>query len=234
MIECKYEVQPFPYRFCEGCVFNGCYPWNDSALILCSNMGGNYPAILDVEQDQTVRACESFQPVTEQTWKDHLSDEQAVAKSNERIRLYAMEGKVLSSELLPAERILRKRRDTVAAANSLTPDEMLGFIRNLDSVQHLDPKTYVIAAIEHYFTHVVYHDFPTEHGMKISQELLKFLNEHSAVNTKKANDWLIGVKLPSFRILFSRFFRKHKLTEETAQNLLQFIELTAKEAAKYE
>lgn len=117
---------------------------------------------------------------------------------------------------------------------TLSENEMQGFIRNLDKIQHLDPKNYVEATIEHYFTHVVYHDMPVEYGMKIAEELLKFLNDHSAINTKKASDWQIGVKLQSFRGLFSRFFRKHKLPEENALNLLQFIEIAAREATKYE
>jgi len=234
MIECKYEVKPLPYRFCEGCMLNGCYSWNDSLLILCSNMGGYHPAILLVEQDKTVRACESFTPVTEKVWNDYLQSMKAVAKDNERIRLYAMDGKVLTSELLPAERAEKTERHAAEGESGLSADEMFGFIRNLDKMEHLNPKNYVIAVIQHYFTHVIYYDFPAEHGMNIGEEFLAYLKRHSAVNIQSVSDWHIAVQLQSFRSLFSRFFRRHSLTEANAQNLLQFIQVAVGEARKYE
>ena len=108
-MDCKYEVKPFPFRFCEGCMLNGCYPWNDNPILLCSQLGGLHLVLLVTSNDEKmVRQCTSFKSVTEEMWKIHLEDEKRMAKHNEEVRLRAMDGKVLSSELLPAERIAKK------------------------------------------------------------------------------------------------------------------------------
>lgn len=103
---CQYEVKPMPYRFCEGCLFNGCYPWNTNPLVLCMKLGGLHPPFLVTEGDTVIpRECASFTPVIEVTWSNHLKDKKKEAKLNEETRVRAMDGKVLSNHPLPAESI---------------------------------------------------------------------------------------------------------------------------------
>lgn len=106
---CQYEVNPMPYRFCEGCLFNGCYPWNTNPAVLCTKLGGIFPPILVTEGDTAIpRECTSFRLVTEATWVLHLKDKKKEAKLNEETRIQAMDGKVLSNQPLPAESISLK------------------------------------------------------------------------------------------------------------------------------
>jgi len=104
MVECKYEVTPFPYEFCQGCVLNGCYPWNRNPLLLCGAMGGMHPTIVvDV-------SCLSCKPVDDEMWIAHLNDLKREAAFNEEAREKAVKGKVCSSDLLPAEYIAEKMK----------------------------------------------------------------------------------------------------------------------------
>lgn len=107
--DCPYEVKPLPYLFCEGCGLNGCYPWNDSPLLLCSLMGGLIPVVM-VEYKNEAVECKTYKEVTINDWMAHVSDLKRDADHNEFCRKKAMESKMWSSELLPAERIGRKRK----------------------------------------------------------------------------------------------------------------------------
>jgi len=111
---CPYTVKPFPKEWCAGCSLNGCYPWNRNPLLLCSEMGGLYPAIFETKEDGTTVSCCSCKPATEELWNSHLADLKREAITNEDLRLRAMQGKVHSSERLPADvlaaRLHRKKR----------------------------------------------------------------------------------------------------------------------------
>ena len=106
MTELEYEVKALPNEWCQFCSLNGCYPWNRNPFLLCSEMGGLHPAIYTVEGDKRI-ACLSCKPASSTLWEAHLSDLKREAKLNEEVRLRAMEGKVLSNQLLPAEYVMR-------------------------------------------------------------------------------------------------------------------------------
>lgn len=106
---CKHKVNPFPYEFCEGCILNGCYPWNDNPLLLCDHLGGLLPTITITSDEITVPLkCCDYKKITETMWQSHLEDLKAEAELNEECRRRAMNGEVLSSCLLPAESITEK------------------------------------------------------------------------------------------------------------------------------
>ena len=110
-MSCQHEVKPLPYGFCVNCSLNGCYPWNRTALLLCAKMGGLHPAIIVTKQDELFpEECASFTLVTEKTWEAHLSDLRREAMNNEEVRLRARDGKVMSSELLPAEYVQKEAK----------------------------------------------------------------------------------------------------------------------------
>lgn len=102
-MKCEYKVKPFPYGFCEKCMFNGCYPWNRNPLLLCTYLVGLHPAILVVGANDVAYECSSYKGVTEEMWKAHLKDLKKEAELNETYRRKAVDGEVLSSEPLPAE-----------------------------------------------------------------------------------------------------------------------------------
>ena len=104
-MSCPYKVKPFPYLFCEGCMLNGCYSWNQNPLLLCSLLGGIVPAILFKENEMEIpRQCASYKQVTDKTWLALLKDLKQEAKRNEGLRKLAMgDGKTYSSNELPAE-----------------------------------------------------------------------------------------------------------------------------------
>ena len=104
----EYEVKPLPYEYCTGCIFNGCYPWNRNPLLLCPHMGGIMIPIR-VEYKSGMVECTEYEKVSEQMWQTHLGDLKKEAALNEECRRRAMDGKVLSSELLPAEYLESKR-----------------------------------------------------------------------------------------------------------------------------
>ena len=54
--------------------------------------------------------CLLFELISEKMWRTHLDDLKREAKFNEKMRKRAKDGKVMSSELLPAEYIQRKIR----------------------------------------------------------------------------------------------------------------------------
>ncbi|GAG80442.1 unnamed protein product [marine sediment metagenome] len=47
-------VKPFPHIFCEGCMLNGCYQWNDLIILCCSEFGGMIFKIFEVP---TLNCC---------------------------------------------------------------------------------------------------------------------------------------------------------------------------------
>ena len=62
----------------------------------------------------------------------------------------------------------------------LTEEEMRGFLSNLDRATFsTEPEKRreerVRAVVEHFFTHVLYHDMPSEYGLKIAENLLRFI-----------------------------------------------------------
>jgi len=102
-VMCKeYNVKPFPYAFCEGCMLNGCYPWSDSPLLVCDYFGGILPRIL-VMEDKEVKQCASYSLVTEDNWKAHLEDCKSTSKWNEEMRKRAVDGEVHSNIKLPGD-----------------------------------------------------------------------------------------------------------------------------------
>ena len=60
----------------------------------------------------------------------------------------------------------------------LSNNEMAGFLSGLP--QWLSTKQKIQAVIEHFFTHVLYRDFPSEYGLKIAENLLKFIEKAEA------------------------------------------------------
>jgi len=107
--QCPFEVWPLPYAWCKGCLFNGCYPWNRNPLLLCSKLGGIFPAIIMSESHEP-KECLQYKPVTEDSWKSHLDDLKKEATTNEDLRERATKSKVWSSDLLPAEYLDWKHR----------------------------------------------------------------------------------------------------------------------------
>jgi len=88
---------------------NGCYPWNRNPLLLCSQLGGLSPSILTFV-NENVNHCSSFKEVDMEMWMNYLEDLKKEAELNENLRCKAMDGKVFSSELLPAEYLEYKKR----------------------------------------------------------------------------------------------------------------------------
>jgi hypothetical protein len=121
----------------------------------------------------------------------------------------------------------------------LSKNEMEGYISNIDKIQHLDPNNYPRAVVEHFFTCVLHRDMPTEFGLKLANELYKFLQKHSDLKDN-LESWSKAIKLTSFRVLIESFF-SNKLTLPTdrlsriksAQNLCQFIQLAIECGEKY-
>lgn len=107
--DCPYEIRPLPHLFCERCGLNGCYPWNDNPLLLCPKMGGLIPVVI-VEYKNEAVECKMYKEVTITDWTAHFSDLKREAEHNEVCRKKAMKSKMWSSELLPAERVGRKRK----------------------------------------------------------------------------------------------------------------------------
>lgn len=110
---CPHEIRPLHAEYCINCSLNGCYPWNTNPLLLCCYMGGMHPAleISDKCMEDVTLQCASFTRVDEGSWVAHLSDLQRMAKHNEDMRLKAMQGKVFSSEPLPAEQVIPYKSD---------------------------------------------------------------------------------------------------------------------------
>jgi len=88
-------------------MLNGCYPWNNNPVLLCSYLGGLLPTILVVDDEDVARACSSYKHVDEKTWLSYIEDLKKEAKMNEKARLKAIDGKVFSNHRLPAESIGR-------------------------------------------------------------------------------------------------------------------------------
>jgi hypothetical protein len=57
----------------------------------------------------------------------------------------------------------------------LSDNEMNGFLSGLP--QWLSEEQRVKAVVEHFFTHVLYRDFPSEFGLKFAENLLKFIEK---------------------------------------------------------
>jgi len=72
-------------------------------------MGGLHPSVFVMEDDQP-KQCLGFKFVTEDLWEGHLADLKAEAELNEQVRRRAMDGEVKSSNLLPAEYVMMKRK----------------------------------------------------------------------------------------------------------------------------
>lgn len=112
------ELKPFPHKYCSGCFLNGCYPWNSHPFLLCSLMGGMHLVIFKDSED-----CSHRKPVDLDSWNAHMKDQVSEAKHLEECRLRAMNGKLLSSSLGPAEIAVEKREtglpDTVEARLSV-------------------------------------------------------------------------------------------------------------------
>ena len=104
-MSCQFEVKPMPYLFCESCMLNGCYPWNKNPALLCNYLGGLYPAILVVDEEDIAHECSTFKLVTKKLWKTYLEDLKKEAKLNEKCRIKAIDGKVFSNHPLPTESI---------------------------------------------------------------------------------------------------------------------------------
>ena len=98
--QCPYEIKPFPYEWCEGCINNGCYPWNHNPVVLCSELGGVFPILLERENGIPM-SCLSYRKIDEEMWQAHLKDLKREAQTNEEMRKRAWSGKVFSSEKLP-------------------------------------------------------------------------------------------------------------------------------------
>lgn len=121
----------------------------------------------------------------------------------------------------------------------LSKNEMEGYIRNIDKIQHLDQNNYPRAVVEHFFTCVLYRDMPTEFGLKHVNALYKFLQKHSYLKDN-LESWSKAIKLTSFRVLIESFFSNRltvpldRLTRiKSAQNLCQFIQLAVQYAEQY-
>jgi len=125
---CPHKVKPFPYEWCAGCCFNGCYPWNRNPLLLCSALGGLHPTLIENDAENNPTCCPSCEPVTAEFWQSHLSDLKREAESNEDIRSRARCGGALSSEILPAEIACAKLKDgTVLEPEKMQVDEPYEF-----------------------------------------------------------------------------------------------------------
>lgn len=109
-MSCQHEVKPLPYLFCQECMLNGCYPWNTCVFLLCSYLGGMYPAIMVLDAEDTPIQCASYKKVEFGMWQSYLADLKSEADLNEKVRLKAMDGKVMSNQLLPAEQVAMKRK----------------------------------------------------------------------------------------------------------------------------
>lgn len=111
-----HEVKPFPHNYCVGCMLNGCYPWNEQPLLLCSLMGGMAPAIttkagvMTTLDENADGVCLMKKMVTLDSWNSHMTDEVNEAKQLEELRLRAMKGKMVSTDLPPAEFVIDKRK----------------------------------------------------------------------------------------------------------------------------
>jgi hypothetical protein len=82
-------VQPFKHEKCQGCILNGCYPWNDLPLTKCVTVGGAafIPNEETCKKEVTIKfVLNYFQNIMEQ------------AKEFERLRLKAMKGEVKSNQ----------------------------------------------------------------------------------------------------------------------------------------
>lgn len=108
-MSCPYKVKPLPHEFCQECIANGCFPWDDNPLLLCGELGGLLPNVYVTENGVIIK-CASFRRVDEDMWMAHLSDLKREAKLNEETRMRAMHGEAFSSEMLPAERATAKHR----------------------------------------------------------------------------------------------------------------------------
>ena len=96
------KVKSFPYSFCEGCMLNGCYPWNKNPALCCINFGGLIPSIIEWNTNLNLPTrCASYKPVTDDVWKSYLKDMKWEAQWNEEMRRKAMEGEVSTNQLLP-------------------------------------------------------------------------------------------------------------------------------------
>ena len=93
-------------------MMNGCYPWNRNPALLCSEMGGLYLTIK--EKGELTDRCLGFKLVTDEIWKAHLQDLKREARDIEELRCRAMEMKVTTNQLLPAEYICQKTQKHVA------------------------------------------------------------------------------------------------------------------------
>ncbi len=89
-------VKGFYGDFCEGCILNGCYPWNRNPAICCSTVGGLYPPTLDVRTLGSTK-CDSRQLVTFLQWQKFVVEAQKEAKENEQLRLEVWRGKEIMS-----------------------------------------------------------------------------------------------------------------------------------------
>mgnify|MGYP001613473432 CR=1 FL=1 len=99
-MSCDYEVTPFPYEWCTGCMANGCYPWNKNPATLCMRLGGLYPPVTVKENDMDVR-CLNYRKVDFGLWQAHFEDLKKEAEQNEDARLRAMQGKVMCNHPIP-------------------------------------------------------------------------------------------------------------------------------------
>ena len=106
MAELKYEVKPFYRDYCRNCYYNGCYPWNRNPLLLCSTMGGLFPAILF--EDSTNSGCGTYNLVSYEGWEVWLRNEKSEAKDLEDLRMKARYGKIITNQIYPAEEVCMK------------------------------------------------------------------------------------------------------------------------------
>jgi hypothetical protein len=104
-MSCENKVAAFPHPFCEGCLYNGCYPWNEHPLLCCQVFGGLFFALIEVDHETNVAVrCLVYKPVDDDVWNRYLLDKKVEASSNEVLRRKAVDGEVYTNQTLPEHR----------------------------------------------------------------------------------------------------------------------------------
>ncbi len=103
-------VKPFPHVFCEGCMLNGCYPWNTNPLLCCIHFGGVFPNFYEYNTDlKEVTRCHDYTLVTAETWLSYLKDVKKESLLNEKMRRKAVDGAVHTNQTLPEHIFLKEK-----------------------------------------------------------------------------------------------------------------------------